>query len=47
MVRTRKDLSKKELAVLDDLQKLKKQLDPETAEAIFSLIGSAIDLWRA
>ena len=44
MIRTRKDLSKKELAVLDNLCKLKKQVDPETAEAIFRLIGSAIDL---
>ena len=44
-VLTRENLTKKQLAVLNDLCKLKKQIDPETAETIARLIASSVDLY--
>jgi hypothetical protein len=44
MKKTINDFSPKQRAVIMNLCKLKKQIDPETAETITRLINSIVDL---
>lgn len=45
MFKTRKDMNKKQLAVLDNLCLLKKQIDPAAAETILLLATAVFNLY--